>query len=87
MSLYTEKRHVSIKVTEEKGVEEQKQKQHEDATERNDECVVHQHILSLSSLKNELTDCSSPNRQNTAVKGVHSGNEQADIKSYNIGDF
>ena len=87
MSLYTEKRHVSIKMTEEKGVVEQKQQQHEDATERNNECFVHQHILSLSSLKNELTDCSSPNRHNTAAKGVHSGNEQVDIKSFNIGDF
>ena len=88
ISLYTEKRHVLIKMTEEEGVDrQQKQLEYEDATEKNDVCFKHQHILSLSSSKNKITDCSSSNHENAAEKGVHSGNGQADINSYNLGKF
>lgn len=79
---------MSIKMTEEKGVErQQKQLEYEDATEKNGACFKHQHILSLSSLKNKITDCSGSNHGNAAEKGVHSGNGQADINSYNFGKF
>ena len=75
-------------MTEEEGVDrQQKQLEYEDATEKNDVCFKHQHILSLSSLKNKITDCSRSNHENAAEKGVHSGNGQADINSYNLGKF
>ena len=75
-------------MSEEKGVgEQQKQKQHEDTTERNGEYFELQNILSLSSLKNEIKDCSTSNHENTAANAVHSGNRQHDINSYNFGKF
>ena len=78
----------SIKMSKEKGVgEQQKQKHREDTTERNDEYFELQNILSLSSLKNEIKDCSSSNHENAAVNGVHSGNRQHDRNSYNFGKF
>ena len=78
----------SIKMSKEKGVgEQEKQKRREDTTERNNEYFELQNILSLSSLKNEIKDCSSSNHENAAVNGVHSGNRQHDRNSYNFGKF
>ena len=88
LSVCTEKTHTSIKMSEEKRVDEQqKQKQHENKTERNGEYFELQNILSLSSLKNEIKDCSSSNHENAATNSVHSGNRLHDINSYNFGKF
>ena len=88
LSLCTDKKHTSIKMSEEKGVgEQQKHKHHEDTTERSGEYFELQNILSLSSLKNEIKDCSSSNHEKAAAHGVHSGNRQHDINSCNFGKF
>jgi hypothetical protein len=90
ISLYTEKRHVPIKMMGEEGGEEEGVERQEGQDKFRNHCCrrcehQHQHIITLSNNTSIFKECRNGK---TAVTqgGGHSAHENSEIKSYTTGE-